>query len=193
MSADDGVLEFPQRPGGVESELIAAIEALLFAAGEPLTSTVLAEVLDTERVEVQQALRVLAQQRADGGVVLERIAGGWQLRTSLRFAEVVHQLRGTRPQRLSRAALEVLSIVAWQQPITRPEIEQLRGVDSGGVLKSLLERNLVRVAGRSDMPGRPLLYRTTSAFLEMFSLPNLKALPTLAEREALVRDRAAEE
>ncbi len=193
MSDDPGILEFPSRPGGVDPELVAAVEALMFASGAPLTAARLAEVLDADVSEVRLAAGILSQRGADGGVRCERVAGGWQLRTAPRFAEAVLRMKGTRPQTLSKAALEVLAVVAWQQPVIRPDIERMRGVDSGGVLRTLLERGLVRVAGRSDLPGRPLLYRTTGAFLELFSLPNLAALPTLAERLALERDRAAEE
>lgn len=193
MSTDDGILEFPQRPGGVDPELVHAIEALLFASGEPVGAAALTEALGADPDEVRVALRVLTQRRRDSGVVLERVGGGWQLRTAARFATAVHRLIGTRPVRLTRPALEVLAVIAWRQPIPRSEIDRVRGVDSGGVLKSLLERGLIRTAGRSDDPGRPLLYRTTSAFLEMFSLPDLAALPTLEERESLVRARAPDE
>ncbi len=190
---DEGVLEFPSRPGGVEPEVVAAVEALLFASGSPVTVQALVQVLGEDAGTVRVALRVLAQRMRDGGVVLERVAGGWQMRTAGRFASKVHELLGTRPARLSPAALEVLAAVAYRQPITRTGIEALRGVDSGGVLKSLLDKGLVRTAGRSDEPGRPLLYRTTAAFLELFGLPDLSALPTLAERASLVRGQAAEE
>ncbi len=188
----DGILEFPQRPGGVDPELVAAVEALLFASGEPVAVPVLAEALAVAPDEVRMALQVLEHRRRDAGVVLERVAGGWQLRTAPRFAGAIHHLLGTKPQKLSRSATEVLAVVAWRQPVTRPEIERLRGVDSGGVLKQLVDRGLVRAAGRSEEAGRPLLYRTTAAFLELFSLPDLAALPTLAEREELVRDLAPE-
>lgn len=190
--SDDRVLEFPQRPGGVDAELVHAVEALLFAAGEPLTVPRIAEALGAEADEVRIAVRVLEQRRRDGGVVVDRVAGGWQLRSAPRFAAAAHRLAGTRAQRLSRPALEVLAVVAWQQPVARPEIERIRGVDSGGVIKALVDRGLLRTAGRSDDPGRPLLYRTTAAFLELFGLPDLAALPTLAERAALLRAAAPE-
>lgn len=184
---NDGILDFPSRPGGVEPELVAAVEALLFASGDPVAVPVLVDALGADTDEVRIALRVLEQRRRDTGVILERVAGGWQLRTAPRFAVAVHRLLGTKPQKLSRPALEVLAAVAWHQPVTRTEVERLRGVDSGGVMKTLLERGLLRTSGRSDDPGRPLLYRTTSAFLEMFGLPDLAGLPTLAERAAMVR------
>ncbi len=179
------MLDFPGRPGGVDAELVHAVEALLFASGAPLSTPRLAELLDREAGEVLQAVRVLAQQRATTGVVVERIAGAWQLRTSPRFRDHVATLQGAAPRKLSKAAMEVLAAVAYEQPCTRTDIEALRGVDSGGVLKALMDRGLVRVAGRSTVPGRPLLYRTTAAFLEQFSLPDLASLPTLADRKEL--------
>lgn len=188
---DDSVLEFPHGAPTVSEDTIAALDALLFACGEPLTVVAAAEALQLANEEVRAGLRLIEQRRRTGGVVLERIAGGWQLRTAPRFALMVHRLLRTRPQKLSRPALEVLALVAWNQPVSRSEIERVRGVDSGGVLKSLIDRGLLRSAGRSEEPGRPLLYRSTQAFLELFSLPDLAALPTLAERAALVRAQPA--
>jgi segregation and condensation protein B len=188
-----GILDFPSRPGGVDPELVHAVEALLFAAGEPLATLQLAEALEAEPDEVRTALQVLEQRRKDSGVVLERIAGGWQLRTSPRFALPIHRLVGTRPKKLGRGALEALAIIAYRQPVTRPEIDRMRGVDSGGVVKQLVDRGLVRTAGRAEDPGRPLLYRTTAQFLELFGLPDLAALPTIEERAELVRTLVPEE
>jgi segregation and condensation protein B len=182
-----GVLDFPSRPGGVDAELVFGVEALLFASGEVLSSLQLAEALEAEPEEVRLALGVLEARRRDSGVPLERLAGGWQLRTSPRFGVPIHRLLGTRPKKLARGALETLSIIAYRQPITRPEIDRLRGVDSGGATRQLVERGLVRSAGRSDDPGRPLLYRTTALFLELFGLPDLASLPTIEERAELVR------
>ncbi len=188
-----GILDFPSRPGGVEPELVHAVEALLFAAGEPLATLQVAEALEAEPDEVRTALQVLEQRRKDSGVVLERVAGGWQLRAAPRFGVPIHRLLGTRPKKLGRGALEALAIVAYRQPVTRPEIDRLRGVDSGGVIKQLVDRGLVRSAGRADDPGRPLLYRTTAQFLELFGLPDLSALPTIEERAELVRTMTPDE
>ncbi len=188
-----GILDFPSRPGGVDPELVFAVEALLFAAGEPVSTLQLAEALEGEPEEVRLALGVLEARRKDSGVALDRVAGGWQLRTHPRFGVPIHRLLGTRPKKLTRGALESLSIVAYRQPITRPEIDRLRGVDSGGVIKQLVDRGLVRSAGRSDDPGRPLLYRTTPEFLELFGLPDLASLPTIEERAELARTVAAED
>lgn len=188
---DEGVLAFPSGAPGVDEEVVAAVEAMLFATGEPLAVQAAASALEVPPAEVRAALGVLEGRRRGGGVTLERVAGGWQLRTATRFAPVLHRLLGTKPQKLSRPALEVLAIVAYQQPVSRTRIEEVRGVDSGGVLKSLLDRGLLRTAGRSADPGRPLLYATSAAFLELFGLPDLSALPTPAERAALVRAQPA--
>src|SRR5690242_1810076 len=110
------------------------------------------------------------------GVVLEEVAGGYQLRTPKEHAPYVRKLLAAKPPRLSRPLLETLAIVAYRQPVTRPEIEQLRGVDSGGVLETLLERRLVRIAGRKEAPGRPIMYATSPEFLEVFGLRDLEGL-----------------
>ncbi len=177
----------PDEGGAVSPDLVAGLAACLFAAGAPVQVAQLAEAMQREPSEVRAGLAALQRDLDGGGIELERISGGFQLRTAPRFASAIQRLRGARPQRLSQAALEVLAIVAYRQPVTRGEIEAMRGVDSGGVLKTLLDRSLVRSAGRADEPGRPLLYRTTSAFLELFSLPDLRALPTMAERASLAR------
>ncbi|MBN2800365.1 MAG: SMC-Scp complex subunit ScpB [Deltaproteobacteria bacterium] len=180
------VVAFPG--GGGDPSLVGAIEALLFAAGAPVPVARLLEVLPgRERREVQGALEALGRryQAPESGLSLEEIAGGWQLRTDARFAEAVGALMGGKTQRLSKAALEVLAIAAYRQPVTRKEIEDLRGVASGAVVRSLLERGLLRVGSRRDEPGRPLEYRTTALFLELFSLGELRDLPTLRERREL--------
>ncbi len=185
MSEDlSEVLQFPDRPGGIGPEVVAAVEALVFAAGEPVSTRRLADVLALEPDDIRIALKVL-QGRFRGperGIHLERVAAGWQLRTAPPYATQILQLLGHRPTKLSRAALEILAVVAYRQPVTRHEIDQLRGVDSGGVLRKLLDKKLVRVSGRRDEPGRPLEYRTSATFLEMFALPNLGALPQLRDR-----------
>lgn len=175
-------------PGALAARA-AAVEALLFASGEPVTTAGIAAALELGIGPVREAIEHLRLQRAEAGVVVEEIAGGWQLRTAPRFAGAVLRLRGAKPARLSRASLEVLALVAYRQPITRHEVEQLRGVDSGGVVKSLLDRGLLRVAGRRDEPGKPLEYRTSAAFLELFGLAALTDLPTLRERAELDEPR----
>jgi segregation and condensation protein B len=185
-AGDEGrVVPFP----GADPEataLVPALEALLFAAGEPVSVRALADALDARPDEIAAGLLALRARLAAGDRGLELVeAGGWQLRTDPRFAGPVLELLGATPQRLSRAALEVLSVVAYRQPVTRVEIEALRGVSCGGVLKALLDRGLVRAAGHRDEPGRPLQYATTGGFLELFGLPDLSALPTLKGRDDL--------
>ena len=180
----------------VSPDLVAAVEALLFAAPGPIGIQTLVEILGgPSPEEVARAIDCVSWQcgAADRGLLLAVVDGGWQFRTQPRFSPLILRLRGGRPAKLTRPALEVLSVVAYRQPVTRHEIEAVRGVDSGGVLKTLMERNLVRVSGRREEPGRPLEYATTPEFLALFSLPGLQALPTLREREELLRDQAVEE
>jgi len=171
-----------------EERLKAILESLLFAAGEPLPVARMQAVLENvPRDEIKQALADLTLSYVNGsrGIVLEEVAGGYQLRTPREHSYYVRKLLAAKPPRLSRPLLETLAIVAYRQPITRPEIEQLRGVDSGGVIDTLLERRLIRVAGRKDAPGRPMVYSTTPEFLEVFSLKDLSSLPDLEEFRAL--------
>jgi len=170
-----------------------AVEALLFTADSPLTEEALNDWLEKPgRRKLREALRRiqrrLRQERR--GWQLVEIARGWQLRTDVTFARWVSAMRGGKPTRLSKAALETLSIVAYRQPVTRSEIEELRGVDAGGVLRSLVERDLVTTVGRKDEPGRPLLYGTTAGFLSLFGLRNLSDLPTLRDLRSLQEDTA---
>jgi len=164
-------------------ELKAIVESLIFASESPLRAERIAEALDVEKGQVQGVLRELVEEyrRLSRGFTLEEIAGGYQFRTRPEHVEWVRRLNKTRPFRFSRAALETLAIIAYRQPITRAEIEFLRGVDSGGVVKTLLDRHLVRILGKKDIPGRPMIYGTTRDFLELFGLRDLAALPTLKE------------
>ncbi len=123
--------------------------------------------------------------RPERGIFLAEIAKGYQFRTREENGDYVRRLVKTKISRFSQSALENLAIIAYRQPITRAEIEYLRGVDSGGVLKTLLEKKLIKILGKKDIPGRPLIYGTTRYFLEMFSLKDLKSLPTLREIEDL--------
>ena len=167
-----------------EERLKAILESLLFAAGEPVPLGRIAEVLENvPKDDIRKALTEMASGYASGnrGIHLEQVAGGYQLRTPREHALYVRKLLATRPPRLTRALLETIAIIAYRQPITRPEIEQLRGVDSDAVLDTLLERRLIRIAGRKEAPGRPIIYATTPEFLETFGLKDLESLPDLAE------------
>lgn len=145
-----------------------------------------AESVESElgKADITKALREMAEEmQADEtrGLILVEVAGGWQFRTRPKNAAIVRCLYQPKPTRISKPSLETLSIVAYRQPITRVEIDEIRGVDSGGVLKTLCEKNLVRIVGKKDEPGKPMLYGTTAEFLELFQLKNLKDLPTLKD------------
>ncbi|HEV2106039.1 MAG TPA: SMC-Scp complex subunit ScpB [Candidatus Eisenbacteria bacterium] len=178
------------------SNLRAAIEALLFSSDQPLTLALLAEALESPAGEVAESLQALGAEYADrgAGVELREMAGGWMVTTTAGQHEwVARMLRGRRRMRLSRAALETMAIVAYKQPVTKSEIEAIRGVDSSGTLATLLERNLVTIKGRSTVVGRPLLYGTTGEFLNYFGLRDLTELPRPEELRALVAAREPEQ
>jgi segregation and condensation protein B len=167
-----------------EERLKAILESLLFAAGEPITLAQMVSALETvPRDDIRRALGEMAVAYAEAGrgLVLEEVAGGYQLRTPREHAAYVRRLLAAKPPRLSRPLMETIAIVAYRQPITRPEIEQLRGVDCGGVIDTLLERQLIKIAGRKEAPGRPIVYATTPEFLELFGLKDLASLPDLEE------------
>jgi len=164
------------------------IESLLFVAEEPLTVDKVKRITaHAETKEIKDALAALSAeyQARQGGFYLDEVAGGYQIRTRPEYNEWIRKLIRPRPLRLSKAALETLVIIAYKQPIIRSDIEHLRGVDCGGVLRVLLERKLIRVLGRREIAGRPLIYATTKHFLEVFDLKNLKDLPTPKEIEEL--------
>jgi segregation and condensation protein B len=167
-----------------EERLKAILESLLFAAAEPVALSQLVTVLESvARDDIKKALGEMAVAYASGGrgIVLEEVANGYQLRTPKEHALYVRRLLAAKPPRLSRPLLETVAIVAYRQPITRPEIEQLRGVDCGGVIDTLVERRLIQIAGRKEAPGRPIMYTTTREFLELFGLKDLSGLPDLEE------------
>jgi len=164
------------------------IESLLFVSDVPVSLDRLCGILDEyDRDEIRNALAILREEYGarNRGITLAEVANGYQFRTVEENGEYVRRLVKTRASRFSQSALETLAIVAYRQPITRAEIEYLRGVDSGGVIKTLLEKKLVRILGKKDIPGRPLIYGTTREFLEVFGLKDLKSLPTLREIQEL--------
>lgn len=172
------------------AELKSILEALLFAAPGPVRLEHLALAADVESGLVAPLLDELAEEyrRSGRGFVLVALAEGYQLRTRPEHAEMVRRLQSSRPVRMSRAALEALAIIAYRQPVTRADIDYLRGVDSGGVIKSLLDKRLVRIVGKKDIPGRPLIYGTSREFLEFFGLQSLDDLPTLKEFTELTKE-----
>jgi segregation and condensation protein B len=164
------------------------IESLLFVAQEPLTLDRFKKILvQAETREIRKALEDIGTEFDDrkGGFYLHRVAGGYQIRSRPEYSEWIKRLLQPKPFRLSKAALETLATIAYKQPIIRSDIEHVRGVDCGGVLKVLLERGFIRVMGRKEIPGRPLIYGTTRRFLEVFGLETLKDLPTPKEIEEL--------
>jgi segregation and condensation protein B len=165
-------------------DIKSVIESLLFVAEAPLTIQRLGEVLEgVAKEDIRSTLDELyAELEANRrGVRLVEVAGGYQLRTAKVNAEWVKKFLGGRPARMGRATLETLAIIAYRQPITRAEIEAIRGVDVDGVINTLLERSLIRAIARKDVPGRPFLYGTTPEFLQLFNLKDLTHLPTLKE------------
>jgi segregation and condensation protein B len=164
------------------SRLVSIIESLLFAADKPLGLADLKRLLgERDGKKVAAAVEVLVERHKDTGIEVAVLSTGWLLRTCPENAVWVSKLLAGRPLRLSRAMLETLSIVAYRQPVTRPEIDDIRGVDCGPVLKTLLDRGLVRIIGKKEEVGRPLLYGTTPEFLRIFNLRGLSELPTLRE------------
>ena len=170
------------------TSLPAIIESVLFSADAPVSLDRLCELLhEYERADIKTVLQELAtfHEERRGGFHLANVANGWQFRTHPSLQPYVVRHVKTKSIKFSQSALETLAIVAYRQPVTRSEIEYLRGVDCGGMLRTLLEKKLVRIMGKKDIPGRPLIYGTSKEFLEIFGLKDLKSLPTLKEIQAL--------
>jgi segregation and condensation protein B len=161
--------------------LKGAIEALVFASSSPVSLRELGRATKARRKDVQQALAELQSEYEGRGIQLCEGVGGFRFLTSPAYASLVRGTTGQKPVRLSRAQLETLAIIAYRQPVTRPEIDDVRGVDSGPVLRTLLDRDLIRILGKKEEPGRPLLYGTTEGFLALLGLRSLADLPTLRE------------
>ncbi len=167
-----------------ELSLSAQLEALLFVSGEPVALAQLAAALDVAPSVIERGLNELDASLSQGGLKLQRHAGRVQLTTAPQLAELVERFLGLEAtSHLSRAALETLAIIAYQQPVTRPQIDSIRGVNSDSMMKSLLHKNLVLESGRADGPGRPILYSTTPEFLQHFGLNSILEMPPLAKPE----------
>jgi segregation and condensation protein B len=167
------------------------VEAVLFLSGEPVMLADLKAVTGLSEAEITDILDELSEEYAErgGGVLIGKIAGGWQMHTNPECGELLRMFKGAaRSQKLSLPALETLAIIAYRQPIIKAEVEDLRGVNSDGVIKTLVERRLIKIVGRKEAPGKPLLYGTTREFLEYFGLKDLSELPTLKDLE---REEAA--
>jgi len=164
------------------------VEAMLYAAEKPLSAREIQAIIpDAKLPDIKSALKVLqyeyeAMGRSFG---LSAVANGYQFRSRSEYGPYIMRMLQRSPNRLSKASMETLAIIAYKQPILRPEVERLRGVDVGGILRALLEKDLVRIMGRKNLPGRPLIYGTTKKFLEVFGLKDLESLPKLKEFKAL--------
>ena len=165
----------------------AIIEALILASETPLSIEKIAEIIENvDKKEVYRQLHDIVKEYKDrdGGICLQEVAGGFQFRTKSDMAPWIKKLKGVKYS-LTPAALETLAIIAYHQPVVKSEIDKIRGVDAGGPLKRLLERKLVRIVGRKDVPGKPIIYGTTKRFLEVFNLKDLSELPTMQELKEL--------
>jgi segregation and condensation protein B len=170
----------------MKAETADIIEALLFASDRPVPLKKLAQILEMQPREVLAELDILREEKERiGSLQVLEVAGGWQVVTKPRYAPYIARLRDEKRQRLSRAAFEVLAIIAYRQPATRGDVESLRGVDCAGPLQFLLEKKLIEFAGRKDAPGRPWLYATTAQFLDHFGLRDIADLPSLSELAAM--------
>ena len=182
-------------------DLKSIIEALLFVSGRPLGTSEMMEILASDTSALSPTRETLETVLGDlqaewegrgGGIRLQRVAEGYEFRSLAEYAHWIRLLNRPKAQRLTLPAVETLAMIAYRQPVTRTEIEAIRGVDTAAVLKTLLERRLVRVIGRKEEPGRPLLYATSKEFLEFFGLNELSDLPPLKELEEMIRSQAEE-
>jgi segregation and condensation protein B len=173
------------------AELKGALEAIIYAADEPATLEQLADALGAEKSEVRAALNDLVASHApdDRGIEIRAVAGGYKFYTKAQHHEAVRKfIKSLRPPlRLTMPALETLAVISYKQPVTLPEIQEIRGVNCAGVVKTLLEKRLITTAGRKPVIGRPILYRTSKEFLMRFGLSDLDELPSLKEFEQLAR------
>jgi segregation and condensation protein B len=189
--AEEQISEHGSGPSPSADSLKNVLESLIFVSEEPVSPKKLARAARATLAEVQPLLDELVADYQHRGVHLHFVAGGYQFRSARESADFVKTLVAPKPIRLTRAQLETLAIVAYRQPITRPEIDDVRGVDSGSSLKVLTDRGLVKILGRKDEPGRPLVYGTTAHFLDFFGLGSLRDLPTLQEFSDLTDEHKA--
>ncbi len=172
-------------------ELQAALEAIIYASDEPVSMVQLATATDADKADIRPALETLIAryQTEESGIEVRKVAGGWKMYTKPQHHDLVRKfIKALRPPvRLTMPALETLAVIAYKQPVTGPEINDIRGVNCGGVLKTLLEKRLISTAGRKEVVGRPILYRTSKDFLMRFGLSDLEELPSLKEFEQLAQ------
>ena len=172
------------------SEIVSIAEALIFVSDEPITVKILADVLEEDRETVEAAVEELKQEyeEREGGLQLREIAGGWQISTRTEYHEEIRKFLKTRPSaKLSLAALETLAVIAYKQPVTVPEILEIRGVQSASAIKTLLDKKLITAKGRKETVGRPMMYGTSKDFLMQFGLKDLSELPSIEDFEDLAQ------
>jgi segregation and condensation protein B len=165
-------------------EVKPILESVIFVSPSPVKLETLFEILpESNREVILEELHRIKEEYEDlsKGVELVEVAGGYQFRTKPRWAEWVARLKKAKTVKFSQSALETMAIIAYRQPVIRPQIEEIRGVDCGWILRSLMEKGLIKIVGRKDLPGRPIIYGTTKAFLELFNLNTLSDLPSLKE------------
>lgn len=171
------------------ADLTAAIETLIYVSEEPLTTKTLSDILEEDRRIIQSAVEALAEEynAREGGLQLREIAGGWQLSTRPQYHEDIRRFLKTRPSaKLSIASLETLAVIAYKQPVTVPEIMEIRGVQSPSAIKTLLDKRLIVAKGRKETVGRPMMYGTSKDFLIQFGLKDLSELPSIEDFEDLI-------
>lgn len=193
-----GEFEIPQAQEEVDRAQVKAIlEAIVYVLNEPMPASQIAEALDRPVELVTELLNELAEDTSknDRGVFVREVAGGYQLATKPEHHEQIRQFVKNlkQPLKLSQAALETLAVIAYKQPITMPEILEIRGVQGGGVVKTLIDRKLITTAGRKNVIGKPILYKTTKEFLTQFGLKDLAELPSLKEFEEIRRQSLADD
>jgi len=187
--AVEEALEREPRPTRELSELVAVVEALIFVADEPITSKLMADVLGEEKQAIEAAVEQLREEyeHRESGLQIRELAGGWQIATRTEFHEEVRKFLKTRPSaKLSLASLETLAVIAYKQPVTVPEILEIRGVQSASAIKTLLDKRLIVAKGRKETVGRPMQYGTSKDFLLQFGLKDLTELPSIEDFEDLV-------
>jgi segregation and condensation protein B len=188
--AVEEALEREPKPTRELSELVAAVEALIFVSDEPITAKLMAEILDEDKQTIEAAVEQLKEEYAtrESGLQIREIAGGSQIATRTEFHEDVRRFLKTRPSaKLSLAALETLAVIAYKQPVTVPEILEIRGVQSASAIKTLLDKRLIVAKGRKETVGRPMQYGTSRDFLIQFGLKDLSELPSIEDFEDLVQ------
>lgn len=177
-----------EKPTRSLAEISAVVEALIFVADDPISVKTISEVLNEERNLIQSVIENLSAEFSErgGGLQLREVAGGWQFSTRPEFHEEIRRFLKTRPNaKLSLAALETLAVIAYKQPVTIPEIMEIRGVQSGSAIKTLLDKRLIAAKGRKETVGRPMLYGTSKEFLLQFGLKDLAELPSVEDFEDL--------